>query len=85
MHLVRYQHVHTVNCHLSVLPRCLSDASLHAQVGMHTPDEVRANIKTAVSASKPWTQEEQDALDEINQILEPIKDFSWKVGKPENN
>ena len=52
---------------------------------MHTPEEVKQNVKTALAAFEPPSQEEKDALAEVQSILEPIKDFSWKGGKPENN
>ena len=52
---------------------------------MHTPEEVRANVKTALSVNEPPTQEEKAALAEVQSILEPIQDFSWQVGRPENN
>lgn len=54
-------------------------------VGMCTPDEVRQNVQTALSAFEPLSQQEQEALAEVQSILEPVRDFSWKVGRDENN
>lgn len=52
---------------------------------MCTPDEVRQNVQTALSAFEPLSQQEQEALAEVQSILEPVRDFSWKVGRDENN
>lgn len=52
---------------------------------MHTPDEVKQNVATAIAAFEEPSQQEKDALAEVQQILEPIKDFSWPSGRPENN
>ena len=52
---------------------------------MHTPEEVRQNVATAIAAFEQPTQEEKEALAEVQQILEPIKDFCWQTGRPENN
>ena len=52
---------------------------------MHKPEEVRANIKNALAAFETPSQKEKEALAEVEEILAPIKDFSWQTGRPENN
>lgn len=52
---------------------------------MHTPEEVEHNVRTALSAFREPSQQDRDALAEVEQILAPVKDKPWPSGRPENN
>jgi L-galactose dehydrogenase len=48
-------------------------------VGMRTEEEVRYNINLV------GTKPDADLLTAVQAIIEPVKDFNWQVGLPENH
>lgn len=58
-------------------------------VGMSTPEEVQSNVQAAKEAlglvQSETQSEEEKVLNEVQKILQPIKNMTWPSGRPENS
>ncbi|GAB4819507.1 hypothetical protein N2152v2_006553 [Parachlorella kessleri] len=58
-------------------------------VGLCTPEQVNENVESVLQAlglvPNPQQQLEQEVLQEVEQILQPVRDMTWPSGRPENN
>lgn len=58
-------------------------------VGMSSPEEVQSNVQAAKEAlglvRSEKQQEEDRVLQEVEKMLQPIKNLTWPSGRPENN
>lgn len=58
-------------------------------VGMCQPEQVRANVRTALQAlgleENADKEKENEALAAVIKILEPVRNVSWPSGRTENN
>ncbi|KAK9824850.1 hypothetical protein WJX81_007328 [Elliptochloris bilobata] len=51
-------------------------------VGFCRPKEVRASVASAVA---PLTEQEEEVLAEVREMLAPARDITWPSGRPDNN
>ncbi|KAK9868557.1 hypothetical protein WJX84_008651 [Apatococcus fuscideae] len=58
-------------------------------IGMATPEEVKQNVKAALEAlgklENPNKVKEEKMMEEVKEILKPVHNQTWEVGRPENN
>lgn len=54
-------------------------------VGMTSVQEVRENVKTAVEMEQGVSDIDDELLQQVEQILQPVKNVTWPSGRPENN
>jgi len=54
-------------------------------VGMISVKEVRENVKTAMEVEQGLADIDEALLQQVEQILQPVKNMTWPSGRPENN
>lgn len=54
-------------------------------VGMSSVDVVRENVKTAVDVEQSTANIDEELLQQVGQILQPVKNMTWPSGREENN
>jgi hypothetical protein len=47
--------------------------------------QVRENVKTAMEMEQGLAHIDEALLQQVEQILQPVKNITWPSGRPENN
>ena len=53
-------------------------------IGINSAEQARANVKAALRALEPATENEVKAMAAVKGVLEKVQGLSWSSGKPEN-